>query len=60
MTDHHTHDGPSCLTVMRVRDPTDKGLSTFSKCPTTDSYCLTVMMVRDPFFRVPYIYIYQV
>ena len=55
------------MTVMMVRDPSDKGLPTFSKCPTTDSYdgqsyndgpsCLTVMMVRDPSFRVLSIYI---
>ena len=38
---------------MMVRDPYDKGLQKFSKCPTTDTYddpsCTTVMMVRDPY-----------
>ena len=37
-TDRHTHDGPSCTTVMIVRDPNDKGLQKFSTCPTTDTY----------------------
>ena len=37
-TDRHTHDSPSCITVMTVRDPSLKGLHTFSKCSLTDNY----------------------
>ena len=29
MTDHLSHDGPSCTTVLVVRDPVPKGLSFF-------------------------------
>ena len=52
--DHCLHDGPSCTTILVVRDPVSKGLSKFSMCPTTDRHthdglsCTTVMMVRDP------------
>ena len=34
--DHRTLDGPSCTTVMTLRDPSPKGLHTFSKCPKMD------------------------
>ena len=52
-TDRCLHDGPSCTTVLVVRDPVSKGLSKFSKCPTKDRHthdgpsCTTVMIVRD-------------
>ena len=58
MTDRRTHDGPSCTTVLVVRDPIPKGLSLFlSVLQRTnmtdhrhydDPSCKTVMVVRDP------------
>ena len=33
MTDRHTLDGLSCITVMPVRDPSPKGLHFFSSVP---------------------------
>ena len=57
-TDRHSLDGPSCITIMVVRDPSPKGLKIFSKCPTRDLYdgpscsrrsvLQNVMVVRDP------------
>ena len=37
-TERHTHNGPSCMTVIMVRDPSPKGLHIFFKCPLTDTY----------------------
>ena len=47
MTDRHTHDGPSCTTILVVRDFVSQGLS--------PSY-MTVMMVRDPSHKGPHIF----
>ena len=38
MTDHHTIDGPYCMAVMMVRDPSPKGLHIFFKSPLMDTY----------------------
>ena len=54
VTDRCLHDGPSCTTILVVRDPVFKDLSKFSECPTTDRHthdgpsCTTIMIVRDP------------
>ena len=58
MTDRRLHDGPSCTTVMIVRDPVSKGLSLFLSVlqwtHVTDGRThggpsgMTVMTVRDP------------
>ena len=58
VTDRRTHDGPSCMTVMMVRDPSPKGLyffpSVLQRPLVTDrrTYdgpsCMTVITVRDP------------
>ena len=57
--DRHSHDGPSCTTVLVVRDTVLKGLSLFLSvlqranamdCHTYDGpSCTTVLVVRDPF-----------
>ena len=56
--DRHSHDGPSCTTVLVVRDPVPKGLSLFlsvlQQTSTTDCHtqdgpsCMTVMTVKYP------------
>ena len=57
--DRHTQDGPSCMTVMTVRDPSPKGLHIFSQVSydghlqwtvvtVTVRPVHTVMLVRDP------------
>ena len=56
--DRHTHDGPSCTTVLVVRDPLPEGLSLFlsvlQRTHVTDRHtidglsCMTVIMARDP------------
>ena len=67
--DRRALDGPSCTTVLVVRDPIPKGLSHFLSvlqrtstmdCHTLNgSSCITVMAVRDPslkglhFFKCP-------
>ena len=58
MTDRRLHDGPSCTTVLVVRDPVSKGISFFSsvlqRTHVTDRRlydgpsCTTVLVVRDP------------
>ena len=58
MTDRHTLDGPSCTTVLVVKDPLPEGLSLFlSVLQRTDGTdrrlydglsCTTVLVVRDP------------
>ena len=58
MTDRRLHDGPSCTTVLVVRDPISEGLSLFLSVfqwtHVTDRRthdgpsCMTVMTVRNP------------
>ena len=58
MTDRRLHNGPSCTTVLVVRDPISEGLSLFLSVlkgthmkdrRTHDGpSCMTVMTVRDP------------
>ena len=58
MTDRRLHDGPSCTTVLVVRDPVYKGLSLFlsilqqthltDRHPYDGPSCTTVLVVRDP------------
>ena len=57
VTNHRTHDGPSCTTVLVARDPVSKGLSLFpsvlQRTHVTDRHthdgpsCMTVIAVRD-------------
>ena len=56
--DRNTHNGPSCTSVLVVRDPLSEGLSLFlsvlqrthvTNCRTHDGPSfMTVMTVRDP------------
>ena len=57
--DRHTDDGPSCMTVITVRDPSLKGLHIFSQVSydghlqqtvvtVTVRPAHTIMLVRDP------------
>ena len=58
MTDRRLHDGPSCTTVLVVRDPVYKGLSLFlsvlQRAHVKDHHThdgpssMTIMTVRDP------------
>ena len=58
MTYRRTHDGPSYMTVMTVRDPSPKGLSLFlsvlQRTHVTDGHTndgpsyTTFLVVRDP------------
>ena len=59
MMDRRTHEGPSCMTVMTVRDPSPKGLHFLSQVSydghlqrtvvtVTVRPAHTVMLVRDP------------
>ena len=58
MTDRRLHNGPSCTTVLVVRDPVSEGLSLFlsvlQRRHMTDRrlhngpFCTTVLVVRDP------------
>ena len=59
MTDRHLHGGPSCTTILVVRDPATKGLSFFSLSVPPRAHvtnlrlhdgpsCTTVLVVRDP------------
>ena len=68
MTDRRTHDGPSCTTVLVVRDPVSKGLSLFlsvlQRTHVTDRHThdgpsyTTVMTVRDPSAKGLHIFIF--
>ena len=58
MTGRRLHDGPSCTTILVVRDPVAKGLSFFlsvlqrthatDRCIYDGPSCLTDMTARDP------------
>ena len=60
--DRHTLGDPSYITAMTVRDPSPKGLHTFSKYPLIDTYdgpspCITIMTVRDHFTKGIYTFL---